>query len=211
MKHPLAAAAAAAFLALLLAGCAPSTVSKNAMVQMAYKGTLADGTVFSQSQEGKPLEFLVGAGTLIPALEKGLLGMKVGDKRTIQVKAADAYGEYDKSAVQRVPRRQFPRDLDLKVGGQYQFNSPGGPIVVTVTAMDDVSVTLDFNHPLAGKDLTFEVTIVKIRAATKDELAKAVGQGPTGSSGQGSGGQGTPGQGSSDQGTPGQGAPAQSK
>ncbi|HTO23850.1 MAG TPA: FKBP-type peptidyl-prolyl cis-trans isomerase, partial [Spirochaetia bacterium] len=125
MKYPLAAAAAAAFLALLLAGCAPSTVSKNAMVQMAYKGTLSDGTVFSQSEEGKPLEFLVGAGTLIPTLEKGLLGMKVGEKRTIQVKAAEAYGEYDQSAVQRMPRKQFPRDLDLKVGGQYQFNSPG--------------------------------------------------------------------------------------
>ena len=198
MKYPLAAAAAAAFLALLLAGCAPSTVSKNAMVQMAYKGTLSDGTVFSQSEEGKPLEFLVGAGTLIPTLEKGLLGMKVGEKRTIQVKAAEAYGEYDKSAVQRMPRKQFPRDLELKVGGQYQFNSPGGPIVVTVTALDDVSVTLDFNHPLAGKDLTFEVTIVKIRAATKEELAKAVGQGSSD-------------QGASGQAAPGQGAPAQSK
>ena len=189
---------AAAFLALLLAGCAPSTVSKNAMVQMAYKGTLSDGTVFSQSEEGKPLEFLVGAGTLIPTLEKGLLGMKVGEKRTIQVKAAEAYGEYDKSAVQRMPRKQFPRDLELKVGGQYQFNSPGGPIVVTVTAMDDVSVTLDFNHPLAGKDLTFEVTIVKIRAATKEELARAVGQGSSD-------------QGASGPAAPGQGAPAQSK
>jgi len=198
MKYPLAAAMAAAFLALLLAGCAPSTVSKNAMVQMAYKGTLADGTVFSQSEEGKPLEFLVGAGTLIPTLEKGLLGMKVGEKRTIQVKAAEAYGEYDKSAVQRMPRKQFPRDLELKVGGQYQFNSPGGPIVVTVTALDDVSVTLDFNHPLAGKDLTFEVTIVKIRAATKEELAKAVGQGSSD-------------QGASGPAAPGQGAPAQSK
>jgi len=174
-KHPVAAAAATVFLALLLAGCAPATVSRNAMVQMAYKGTLTDGTVFSQSEAGKPMEFMVGAGTLIPALEKGMLGMKVGDKRTIQVKAADAYGEYDKTAVQRVPRKQFPKDLELKVGGQYQFNSPSGPIVVTVTALDDASVTLDFNHPLAGKDLTFEVTVVKIRAATKEELAKAAG------------------------------------
>jgi len=174
-KHPVAAAAATVFLALLLAGCAPATVSRNAMVQMAYKGTLTDGTVFSQSEAGKPMEFMVGAGTLIPALEKGMLGMKVGDKRTIQVKAADAYGDYDKTAVQRLPRKQFPKDLELKVGGQYQFNSPSGPIVVTVTALDDASVTLDFNHPLAGKDLTFEVTVVKIRAATKEELAKAAG------------------------------------
>jgi len=169
----LLAGAAPALLVLFLAGCAPATVSNYKMVQMSYKGTLSDGTVFSQSDVGKPMEFLVGGGTIIPALEKGMLGMKVGDKRTIQVKAADAYGEYDKTAVQRMPRGQLPKDIDLKVGGQYQFNSPAGPILVTVTAMDTASVTLDFNHPLAGKDLTFEVTIVTIRAATKEELAKA--------------------------------------
>jgi len=180
------------------------------MVQMAYKGTLADGTVFSQSEEGKPLEFMVGAGTLIPALEKGMLGMKVGDKRTIQVKAADAYGDYDKTAVQRVPRAQFPKDIALKVGGQYQFNSPGGPIVVTVTAMDDASVTLDFNHPLAGKDLSFEVTVVKIRAATREELTKAAGAAQA-QGGQAQGGQGQAGQGQAGQGQGGQAAPAQSK
>lgn len=174
MKHTLAGTIPV-ILALVLAGCAPATVSSKNIVQMSYKGTLADGTIFSQSQEGKPLEFLVGGGTLIPALEKGMLGMKVGDKRTIQVKAAEAYGEYDKTALQRMPRSQFPKDLELKVGGQYQFNSPGGPIVVTVTALDNASVTLDFNHPLAGKDLTFEVTIVKIRAATKEELAQTAG------------------------------------
>jgi len=174
MKYTLAGTVPV-ILALVLVGCAPATVSSKHMVQMSYKGTLADGTVFSQSQEGKPLEFLVGGATIIPALEKGMLGMKVGEKRSIQVKAADAYGEYDKTAVQRMPRSQLPKNLELKVGGQYQFNSPGGPIVVTVTALDDASVTLDFNHPLAGKDLTFEVTIVKIRAATKDELAKTEG------------------------------------
>jgi len=174
MKHTLAGTLSV-ILALVLAGCAPATVSSKQMVQMSYQGTLADGTVFSQSQQGQPLEFLVGGGTIIPTLEKGMLGMKVGEKRTIQVKAAEAYGEYDKTAVQRMPRSQLPKDLELKVGGQYQFSSPGGPIVVTVTALDDASVTLDFNHPLAGKDLTFEVTIVKIRAATKDELARTPG------------------------------------
>ena len=172
------AGTAPVILALLMAGCVPATVSSKQIVQMSYKGTLVDGTVFSQSEEGKPLEFLVGGGTIIPTLEKGMLGMKVGEKRTIQVKGAEAYGEYDKTAVQRMPRKQLPKDLELKVGGQYQFNSPGGPIVVSVTALDDATVTLDFNHPLAGKDLTFEVTVVKIRAATKDELAKTPGAPP---------------------------------
>ena len=177
MKHTLAGTVPV-IIALLLAGCAPATVSSKQMVQMSYKGTLADGTVFSQSEEGKPMEFLVGGSTIIPALEKGMLGMKIGEKRTITVKAAEAYGEYDKTAVQDMPRSRLPKDLELKVGGRYQFNSPGGPIVVTVSALTAATVTIDFNHPLAGKDLTFDVTIVKIRAATKDEMAKSVSAPP---------------------------------
>jgi peptidylprolyl isomerase len=160
-------------LVLALIGCAAATVAGSKMVQMSYKGTLADGSVFSQSDAGKPLEFLVGAGTLIPTLEKAMMGMKVGDKKSITVKAADAYGEYDKAAVRVVPRAQFPKDLEVKVGERYQVSGQGGPMVVTVSAMTDTTVTIDFNHPLAGKDLTFEVTVVKIRDATKEELAKA--------------------------------------
>jgi len=172
MKRTLAGFAPV-FLVLTLIGCAAATVATNKMVQMSYKGTLADGSVFSKSDAAKPLEFLVGAGTLIPTLEKGVLGMKVGDKRTITVKAADAYGDYDKAAVRVVPRVQFPKDLEIKVGERYQVNGQGGPMVVTISAMTDTTVTVDFNHPLAGKDLTFEVTIVKIRDATKEEMAKA--------------------------------------
>ena len=160
-------------LVLALMGCAAATVASNKMVQMSYKGTLADGSIFSQSDAGKPLEFLVGAGTLIPTLEKAMLGMKVGEKKSIMVKAADAYGEYDKAAVRVVPRAQFPKDLKPKVGERYQISGQAGPMVVTVSAMTDTMVTIDFNHPLAGKDLTFEVTVVKIRDATKEELAKA--------------------------------------
>jgi len=161
-------------LALGVIGCAAATVAAQKMVDVAYKGTLADGTVFSQSPEGKPLEFLVGAGTLIPTLEKGLMGMKVGDKKTVAVTAADAYGAYDKEAVRVIPREQFPADLGLKIGERYQVNGQGGPMVVLVADMTAKTVTIDFNHPLAGKDLTFEVTIVKIRDATKDELARAI-------------------------------------
>ena len=173
MKRTFAGLALVIFV-LAVIGCAPATVSNNKMVDVAYKGTLADGTVFSKSDDGKPLEFLVGGGTIIPTLEKGMMGMKVGDRKTIAVKAADAYGEYDKAAVREIPRSQFPKDLALKVGERYQVNNgQGGPMVLTISAMTDTTVTVDFNHPLAGKDLTFEVTIVKIRDATKDELAKS--------------------------------------
>ena len=168
----------AALAVLLLGGCAPATVSKNRVVQMSYKGTFADGTVFSQSEEGKPLEFMVGAGLLLPALEKQMMGMTVGEKRTITLKAADAYGEPDPTAVQTVPRARFPKDLDLKVGGRYQMTLPNGTLSFTVTAITGPLVTVDFNNPLAGKDLTFEVTVLKIRPATKEELAAAAGAAP---------------------------------
>ncbi len=159
-------------------GCAPTIVSNKEMIQVSYKGTLDDGSVFSQSGEGKPLEFLVGAGTIIPMLEKGMMGMKVGEKKSITVKAVDAYGEYDKTAVREVPMDQFPKDIALSVGQRYQVQSPAGPMVVTISAISGKMVTVDFNHPLAGKDLTFAVEILKIRAATKEELAAGLKAAP---------------------------------
>jgi peptidylprolyl isomerase len=161
------------FLALAVIGCAPASVKEKKIVSISFKGTLADGTVFGQSEKDKPLEFMVGSGKMIPALEKGLIGLKVGEKKTIAIKAADAYGEYDKSAVQEVPRAQFPKELELKVGQSYRVQTPQGPITVSVTAMDDKTVTVDFNHPLAGKDLTFDIQVLKIRDATKEEIAAA--------------------------------------
>ena len=153
-------------------GAEEPTVVNNKMVSMDYKGTLADGTVFSESPAGQPLEFLDGAGTILPVLEKAMLGMKVGDKRTITVKAADAYGDYNQAALREVPKNQFPKDAKLEVGQQFQVTSSAGQVaVVKITAVSATSVTVDFNHPLAGKDLTFEVTVVKIRDATKEELA----------------------------------------
>jgi FKBP-type peptidyl-prolyl cis-trans isomerase 2 len=110
---------------------------------------------------------------MIPALEKRILGLKIGSKKTIEIKAADAYGEYDTAAFQEVPRNQFPNDLELKVGQAYRGQAPQGPITVTITTITPKTVTVDFNHPLAGKDLTFEIEIVKIRDATKEELAEA--------------------------------------
>jgi peptidylprolyl isomerase len=158
-------------LALAIIGCAPATVSDKKVVQMSYKGTLSDGTVFDESTAAEPLEFMVGAGKMIPSLEQQMLGMKVGDKKTIAVKSADAYGEYDKTAIQDVPKDQFPADLQLESGKLYSVQTPQGVLTVTITAIKDKTVTVDFNHPLAGKDLTFDIQIVKLRAATKEELA----------------------------------------
>jgi FKBP-type peptidyl-prolyl cis-trans isomerase SlyD len=156
---------------LALCSCAPATVAEKKMVSMDYTGTLTDGTVFSKSEDGKPLEFLVGGGTLLPVLEKGMVGMKVGETRKIPVAAKDAYGEYHEAGVQKVSRDKFPKEQQIEVGQQYQMQTGSGTLVMTVTAVTDKEVTIDLNHPLAGKDLTFSVKVVKIRDATKEELA----------------------------------------
>ncbi len=158
-------------LAFVVVGCAPATVKDKTVVQMSYKGTLADGSVFGQSEKDKPLEFMVGGGKLIPALEKSLLGMKVGDKKKVTIKAADAYGEYDNAALQEVPKDKFPKDATFTVGERFVVQTPNGPYPVKIADVKDKTVVVDFNHPLAGKDLTFDVEIVKIRDATKEELA----------------------------------------
>jgi len=158
---------------LAVVACAPATVAEKKIVDFNYKGTLSDGSVFGESEPGKPLEFQVGSGKIISALEKGMLGMKVGEKKTITVKAADAYGEYDSSALQDVPRAQFPKDLALQVGQHFQVQTAAGVMTVTIAAVKDKTVTVDFNHPLAGKDLTFAVEIVKIREMTSEEKKAA--------------------------------------
>ena len=161
------------FLILVMTGCGPAIVKEKEIVSISFKGTLPDGSVFGQSDKDKPLEFMVGSHKMIPTLEKGLLGLKTGDKKKIAIKAADAYGEYDKAAIQTVEKTNFPKDLELKVGQSYQVRTPQGPITVTISAITDTTVTVDFNHPLAGKDLTFDVEILKIRDATKEEIAAA--------------------------------------
>jgi FKBP-type peptidyl-prolyl cis-trans isomerase 2 len=158
-------------LAIAIVSCAPATVQEKEVVQITYTGTLADGSVFSQSEKDKPLEFIVGSGRIIPALEKGLVGMKVGEQKKIIVKAADAYGEYDKAALQEVPKDRFPKDSTFDVGQKFVVQTPNGPYPVKIAEVRVKTVIVDFNHPLAGKDLTFDVAVVKIREATAAELA----------------------------------------
>jgi len=188
--------------ALGLIGCAPVIVKDKKVVSVSYKGTLSDGTVFGQSEKNKPLEFMVGAGKLIPALEKELLGLKVGDKKKVTIKAAEAYGEYDKGALLEVAKDRFPKDSTLTVGERFIVQSPNGPMQVKIAEVKDKTVVVDFNHPLAGKDLTFEVEVVKIRDATKEELAQLT---PAGSEPQ----RATPQQSTPQQSTPSQSTPQQ--
>lgn len=156
-------------------------ISNNKVVQIHYTGKLSDGTVFDSSEGRDALEFIFGSGMIIPGLEEGLEGMKVTDKKTIEIGFEKAYGPIQEQAKQEVPRAQLPKDVPLEVGMQLAAQGPQGqPMPVTVAELKEETVVMDFNHPLAGKDLTFEVEVVEVREATKEELEHGHVHGPNG-------------------------------
>lgn len=134
-------------------------------VKIHYKGTLQDGTVFDQSEGRGPLEFKVGEQRVIPGFEKAVLGMKVGDKKTTTIPCDEAYGEKRDELLIKAPREKMPEGHEPKVGDQLQMmTQQGQPVPVEIIAVNDQEVTLDANHPLAGKDLTFALELVEIGA-----------------------------------------------
>jgi FKBP-type peptidyl-prolyl cis-trans isomerase SlyD len=169
MKRIASAIPALLLLAALVA-CSPAKVAEKKVVSLSYVLTV-DGAVFQQSQPDQPLEFMVGAGKMMPAFETAITGMKVGDKKSFDIKAADAYGEYDKTKTVDVPVSEFGTGPTPKVGDRFTVQTPNGPMPVSVAAVKGTTITIDYNPPLAGKDLSFAVQIIKIRDATKDELA----------------------------------------
>jgi len=138
-------------------------VKKKDTVHVHYTGTLADGSVFDSSRDHEPLTFVVGSGQLIRGFDEALPGMQVGETKTVQIPAAIAYGKRSDDMVFEVNRSQFEAELTPEVGQQFQVTaSDGKPLIVTVTNIDGDIITLDGNHPLAGKDLTFEIELIKI-------------------------------------------------
>lgn len=132
-------------------------------VRVHYTGTLPGGETFDSSEGRAPLEFTVGSGEIIPGFDKAIPGMSVGDTKKVDVPAQDAYGEHNPQGVQSVPRTQVPDNVPLDPGTQLQVQTADGRTVpVTVTEVTEEEVTLDANHPLAGKDLTFEIELVEI-------------------------------------------------
>lgn len=137
-----------------------SQVKNGDTVKVHYTGTLADGTVFDSSLEREPLEFTLGEGQLIPGFEKTVLGMSAGESRTVIIPAEEAYGPYREEMVLEVPRTQLPTDMQPQVGMQLQIGEEQGEgMLVQITQVSDSNITLDANHPLAGKDLTFNIQL----------------------------------------------------
>ena len=132
-------------------------------VKVHYTGTLADGTRFDSSRGSDPLEVTLGSGSVIAGFEQALMGMSVGESKTVTIGAAEAYGEHHADRVHEVEREKMPDDIDLQVGVILEAVGAGGvPLPVQIAGLSDTMVTLDFNHPLAGQDLTFELELIEI-------------------------------------------------
>ena len=141
-----------------------SKVKDGDTVKVHYTGTLKDGQVFDTSAEREPLEFTLGEGQLIPGFEKAVVGMEVGDSASVDIPVDEAYGEAREDLVINVPKDQLPDEVEPKVGMQLQVNQENGqPIPVRITEIADEELVLDANHPLAGKDLKFDIELVEIK------------------------------------------------
>ena len=147
-------------------------IVQNSVVTIHY--TLKDdaGEVIDSSREGgEPIAYLHGHGNLVPGLERELEGKNAGDKVVVTVTPADGYGEFDQNLIQQVPRRQLQGIKNIKVGMRLHAQTPQGPRAVTITRLVGDMVTIDGNHPLAGKNLNFDVEVTDVRAATEEELS----------------------------------------
>jgi peptidylprolyl isomerase len=132
-------------------------------VRIHYTGKLEDGTQFDSSEGREPLQFAVGGGQVIPGFDNAVEGMAVGDKKSVTIEPEEAYGQRHDELVQDVPKDQLPDDLTPAVGMQLQAKDPSGQLMrLSVTAIDDESITVDGNHPLAGKTLNFDIELVEI-------------------------------------------------
>ena len=155
-------------------------IAAETVASIEYELTDDAGEVIDTSKGGEPLAYLHGAGNLIPGLEAELEGKSSGDAFQVRVAPEDAYGERHEGMVQSVPRSEFPEDAEIQVGAQFHATTPSGDHIVTVVAVEGDAVTLDGNHPLAGKHLTFDVQVVEVRAATPEELEHGHVHGPGG-------------------------------
>lgn len=147
------------------------TIKENSAVSFHYTLTDDDGQTLDSSAGKDPLTYLHGAGNIIPGLENALAGKKIGDSMVVAVTAAEGYGEVQQELIQEVPRDAFQGVDSIEVGMQFEAQTgQGGSVPVTVTAVTEELVTVDGNHPLAGKNLNFEVSIESVREATEEEL-----------------------------------------
>ncbi len=137
-------------------------------VKVHYHGKLRNGDTFDSSEGREPLEFTVGGGQVIKGFDNGVMGMQVGDKKTVEIGVSDAYGEKQDEMMIEFPKDQFPPEMNPEVGMQLMMNNGAGQqFPVTVAEVRDATVVLDANHPLAGQELVFDIELVSIDSPSK--------------------------------------------
>ena len=142
-------------------------------VAIDYTLTLESGQEIDKSPTGEPLGFIAGTGQIIPGLEKALMGRAAGDSAKLIVEPEDAYGPVKDELFQEIPQSQFPSDVEVKPGMAFEAQGPNGPFMITVSKINDDTVTVDLNHPMAGKQLHFDVNVIEVREPSAEELAQA--------------------------------------
>jgi len=148
-------------------------IGPNTFVKLDYNVQTTDGEQVDSSDQQGPLEFVYGEGKILPALEEELEGLKVGDEKTVTIEPEDAYGEYDENAVTTISRDKFPEEEEIKPGMEFVAQIPDKEErVVVVKDVDSDEVTIDFNHPLAGKTLKFNIFVQEVREATEGDYSR---------------------------------------
>ena len=146
-----------------MADAKPTVVAKGSRVSVEYTGSFDDGTVFDSTQNKDPITFTAGNGEVIRGFDEAVVGMKKGEQKKIKVSPKDGYGDRDEKLQQQVPRTVFPQEMKLEKGMGFSFRAPQGQMIhATITDVSNGIVTLDMNHPLAGKNLVFELKVVDL-------------------------------------------------
>ncbi|MEM7200723.1 MAG: peptidylprolyl isomerase [Planctomycetota bacterium] len=158
-----------------------SVVDVDTVVTLNYRLTLADGQAVDSSEESGPLAYLHGRGQIVPGLEEALTGRSVGENLKVTVPAEKGYGLSDPDGVQKIPRQAFPEGTELTPGQGLQAQDEGGQVIrMQVVEVGPEEVTVDLNHPLAGRDLHFEIEVLGVRTPTQEELTHGHAHGPGG-------------------------------
>ena len=145
-------------------------IQDDVVVTLEYTA-IVDGYVVDTSQEAEPIQFIQGKGQIVPGLERALYGMREGESKEVVVAAVDGYGEEDEDSIAEIPRSEFPQEIPLEPGVELQMkNEEGEEFEAYITSADNETVHLNFNHPLAGKELHFSVEVIGLREATEEEL-----------------------------------------
>jgi len=146
------------------------TVEDNLVITLDYK-LIVEDELLESTEDGEPILFIQGIGQIIPGLENTLYGMEVGDQKTVVIQPEDAYGEYDPESLQEAKKEEFSEEVPLDVGTFLDLEDDEGDVLsAQIIAAEEDTITLDFNHPLAGKTLTFEITVTDLRPASEEEL-----------------------------------------